>query len=97
MPHATHKGEANDYPWINPIGGLGDMLMVSGILKLVIEEDPLRRFNLVRRTNYLSVFKGHPAVAHIGFPPKEAKIQDVTYWSMEELGPDSQRPFQVLA
>lgn len=86
-----------EYPWINPVGGFGDMLMVSGVLKLVLEEFPSRRFNLVRRTNYLSVFNRHPAVARIGFPPKAAKIQDVNYWSMEELGPGSQRPFQILA
>ncbi len=97
MQDATDNSPVGDHPWINPIGGFGDMLMVSGVLKLVIEEAPWRRFNLVRRTNYLSVFNGHPAVAHVGFPPKAAKIQDVNYWSMEELGPGSQRPFQVLA
>lgn len=83
--------------WINPIGGLGDVLMLSGVLKLVAEKDSSRRFNLIRRTNYLTFLKGHPAIAEIGFPPKDAKILGVDYWSMEKLGPGNQRPFQVLA
>jgi ADP-heptose:LPS heptosyltransferase len=84
-------------PWINPIGGLGDMLIVSGVLKLVVEDDPAARFNLARRTNYLQMFQGHPAIARIGYPPKDARILSTCYWSLEDLGPGRQRPFQVLA
>ncbi|MFQ5504280.1 MAG: glycosyltransferase family 9 protein [Planctomycetota bacterium] len=89
--------EPNGFPWINPIGGYGDMLMVSGVLKQVIEQDPKRRFNLVRRTKYLTVFTGHPGIATIGYPPKGARVQNVDYWAMEDLGPGEKRPMQVLA
>jgi ADP-heptose:LPS heptosyltransferase len=84
-------------PWINPVGGYGDMLMVSGVLKQVIEKNPDERYNLVRRSSYYPMFKGHPAIVHYGYPPKGARIQSVTYGSMEELGPNDRRPYQILA
>jgi ADP-heptose:LPS heptosyltransferase len=87
----------DDCPWINPIGGLGDQLMLSGVLKLVHDADPARRFNLIRRTNYLTFLKGHPAVAGIGHPPTDATLARCDYWSIEQLGPGPQRAFQVLA
>jgi ADP-heptose:LPS heptosyltransferase len=88
---------SDDHPWINPIGGLGDQLMLSGVLKLVHDADPSRRFNLIRRTNYLAFLKGHPAIAEIGYPPKDATLARCDYWSIEQLGPGPQRAFQVLA
>jgi len=83
--------------WINPVGGYGDMLMVSGVLKQVLEQDPTRRFNLVRRTRYSIIFNQHEAIAKIGFPQKEEKVLRVDYWAMEKLGPGQQRPYQILA
>jgi len=87
----------NSFPWINPIGGFGDMLMVSGIIKQVNDLNPEKKFNMVRRTNYLAVFKSHPAIEIIGFPRKDAKIVDVDYWSMAKLGSGNKRAYQVLA
>ena len=95
-PRAIDK-RVKRLPWINPVGGLGDMLMVSGVLKLVNEQDPSRRFNLIRRTRYTDLFQGHPAIASIDYVPKDAIIMRVDYWSMEPLGPKEHRPFQVLA
>lgn len=73
------------------------MLMLSGVLKQVVDADPGRGFNLVRRTNYLAVLGGHPAIDKVGYPPKGAKFERVDYWSMEKLGPGDKRPYQVLA
>lgn len=73
------------------------MLMLSGVLKLVVDRDPSRRFHLVRRTGYTDILKGHPAIDTIGFPPPEAEIVGVDYWSMEKIGPGERRPFQILA
>lgn len=87
----------NEHDWLNPIGGVGDMLMLSGVLKHVVDRDPTRKFNLVRRTNYAAVLGGHPAIAQIGHPHRGARIKNVDYWAMEELGPGSQRAYQVLA
>jgi ADP-heptose:LPS heptosyltransferase len=88
---------ASDALWINPIGGIGDMLMLSGVLKQVVDKDAARRFNLIRRSGYDTVLGGHPAIAHIGFVPKGERVVRVDYWSMEKLGPGLQRPMQVLA
>jgi len=86
-----------DYPWINPIGGLGDILMLSSILKLLFDKDPTVRFNLVRRTRYQSILRGHPAINLIGHPPSHVECLKNNYWAMEELGPGDKRAFQVLA
>lgn len=83
--------------WVEPVGGFGDMLMVSGILKLAIDRHPDRKYKLARRTRYLYIFKDHPAIEQIGYPPKGAKIIRTDYWAKENLGGGNQRPFQILA
>lgn len=89
--------KSNKFPWINPVGGYGDMLMVSGVLKKVVDQDPTKKFNLVRRTRYSVIFSGHEAIAQIGFPNKGENVLRVDYWAMEKLGPGEQRPYQILA
>lgn len=89
--------KSNNYPWINPVGGMGDTLMVSGVLKLVHEKYPDRKFNLIRRKGYSDILKRHPAIEHIGFPPADAEILGTDYWSKEKLGGGQQRAFQILA
>jgi len=71
--------------------------MVSGVLKLLYDKDTSRRFNLIRRTNYLGILKGHPAIARIGHPPRSASIVGTDYWRVEDLGAGEQRGFQILA
>lgn len=87
----------NSHPWINPVGGLGDMLMLGGILKQLNDKNPSSKFNLLRRTRYVELFQGHPAIETIGYPSPEDKILHTTYWSMEALGRGEQRAYQVLA
>jgi ADP-heptose:LPS heptosyltransferase len=88
--------EANgDNIWINPLGGLGDALMLSGVLQLCLKHAPQLRYNLIRRTKYHSILDGHPAIAHVGFPPKGARIIGTDYWSRPEYG--KERAFQSLA
>lgn len=89
--------ENNGYPWINPVGGYGDALVLSAVLKQVVDRFPERRFNLVRRTRYLSLLEGHEAIADIGHPPKGAPILHTTHWEMEVPGPGLCRPYQILA
>jgi ADP-heptose:LPS heptosyltransferase len=88
---------SDNLPWINPIGGYGDMLMISGVLKHVYDKVPEQKYNLIRRTSYSSILYNHPAIAKVGFAPKKAELARVDYWSMEKLGPGLQRPFQILA
>jgi ADP-heptose:LPS heptosyltransferase len=73
------------------------MLMVSGVLKLVIDKHPNQKYKLTRRTRYLYIFNKHPAIEQIGYPPKNAKIIRTDYWAKEKLGGGNQRPFQILA
>lgn len=86
-----------DRPWVNAVGGLGDTLMLAGVLKHVVDRDPERRFNLIARTKYPPLLAGHPAIAHIGHPPVGASIQPTDYWRHESFGPPDQRAYQVLA
>ncbi len=89
--------ESPEEVWINPTGGFGDILMLSGVLKKYSELYPERKFNLVRRAIYSDLFKGHPAVKKTGYPPKNADIITTDYWSKEKLGKGNQRPFQILS
>jgi len=85
------------WPWINPIGGLGDALMLSGILKQKYDLDQTDRYNLVRRTKYTALFREHPAIASIGYPPRGAEIVPVDYWSDGSFGLGKGRAYQTLA
>lgn len=89
--------DTNKYDWINPIGGLGDVLILSGVLKKVHDEFPDKKFNLARRTRYLSLLEGHPAIEEVGHPPKGSTMHTNDYWSKEPLGGGTQRPFQILS
>jgi len=95
--HSAPEFGKNEEIWVNPVGGYGDMLVVSGVLKLAFENNPTQKYKLARRTRYLTIFKEHPAIDYIGFPPKEARIIRTDYWAKEKLGSGNQRPFQILA
>jgi hypothetical protein len=84
-------------PWINPVGGLGDILMLSGVLKQLYDVMGKPFYNMVRRSKYTPLFQGHPAIAQIGIPPKGVTIVGSDYWSWEPLGPENQRAYQILA
>lgn len=90
-------GTVSDEIWINPTGGLGDALMLSGVLKQCIEKDPAIRYNLVRRSIYRTIFAGHPAITRTGYPGDGARIITTHYWAAEQLGSGNQRAYQVLA
>ena len=83
--------------WINPTGGYGDVLMLSGVLKKSTVINPKLKFNMVRRAIYSDLFKEHPAIKKIGYPPKDANIITTDYWSKEKIGKGNQRPFQILS
>lgn len=94
---AAEKEESGDLTWINPIGGLGDTLMISGVLKQVVEKDPSRKFNLVARTKYRPMLEGHPAIAYIGHPPPGSRFISTNYWEHEDYQLPGRRAFQILA
>ena len=84
-------------PWVNPVGGLGDTLMLAGVLKQVVDRDPARRFNLVTRTKYPPLLRGHPAIVGIGHPPPDAVLLHTDYWHDPAFGPPESRAYQILA
>lgn len=86
----------NGLSWINPVGGMGDMLMVSGVIKQILDHDTSKSFNLVRRTAYREMFKDHPAIHKIGYPPRGSHIIGTDYWK-HGLGKNDNRPYQILA
>ena len=88
---------STDLKWIEPIGGLGDALMLSSVLKLV--HDRLgTKYNMIRRTRYAEIFVGHPAIARVDYLPKGARMQAVTYWHCDEMDDGTvPRAFQMLA
>lgn len=83
--------------WINPIGGLGDILMLSGVLKQHYDENPQEKFNLVRRTQYTQVLNEHPAIEKIGYPETDDELIGTNYWNIEKIGGGKQRAYQILA
>lgn len=85
-----------DRIWISPYGGLGDTLMLSGVLKQVFDHTQ-QQYNLITRTKYPPLLDGHPAIAYIGHPPKEAQVIHVDYWSKPEYQSGQWRAYQVIA
>lgn len=88
--------------WLNPVGGLGDMLMASSVMKLVNDRNPAKKFRIIRRSRFRSFFENHPAVLEIGHPPKDATVVSTMFWKYTdkgkvEPGPGLKRPFQLLA
>lgn len=83
--------------WINPIGGLGDSLMISGVLKLFSERYPAQKLNLVERTKYRHILEGHPAIDRIGNPPDGAAFVSTNYWDHDDYRLRGKRAYQVLA
>ncbi len=83
--------------WINPVGGLGDTLMISGVLHQFSQKYPERPFNLVARTKYRSILEGHPAIRRIGHPPPQARLVSTNYWMHEDYHRPGARPYQILA
>jgi hypothetical protein len=87
----------DDDLWINPGGGFGEMLMLSGVLKIAWDKNPQRRYNLVKRTAFNSFFSKHPAINKIGSPPVDAKVMGIAGGAPDVSGGPERRPFQVLA
>lgn len=90
-------GEDGEPRWIDPIGGLGDALMVSSVLKQVVERFPSRTYNLVERTKYREILQGHPAIGCIGYPPPGAGFISTDYWRHEDFLRPGARAYQILA
>lgn len=83
--------------WIDLRGGAGHALMLSGILKQVLEQHPSRRYNLVARTGFTPILRGHPAIKGTGHPPKGAKVLTIGPGGGANIPKPEQREYQLLA
>lgn len=70
--------------WIDPVGGLGDILMLSTAIKRAFDKYG-KKFHMSRRSHYTQFFVGHPAIEEIGNPPEDADIVCNDYWSRPDF------------
>lgn len=81
--------------WVDPVGGLGDILMLSTALKRSFDAHS-RKFRIVRRTQYTPFFRNHPAVEEIGNPTEEDDIVCNDYWSRPDFDDVNHKALQIL-
>lgn len=85
IEYLTSQILAEDKPiWVNPVGGLGDIIMLSTALMRSYEKFN-RKFRIVRRSQYTHFFINHPAVECIGNPNVGVNIICNDYWSRVEF------------
>jgi len=94
---AIHTEKNDQEIWICPSGSYGDILMLSGVLKQSMEQDPKQKYCLVRRAMYSDLLNGHPAFRKVGYPPRHATVVTTEYWLKEKPGAGNKRPYQILA
>ncbi|HNW42905.1 MAG TPA: glycosyltransferase family 9 protein [Elusimicrobiales bacterium] len=87
---------ATEPQWIDPTGGLGDVLLLSGVLKLVHDRTG-KKYNMIRRTSFTEMLAGHPAIDRIDYLPAGAPVMPVKYGLSEEVQTGGTRAFQMLA
>lgn len=96
IEYLTPERLAQDTPiWIDPVGGLGDILMLSTALKKAYDTYG-KKFHISRRTNYTQFFIGHPAVAEIGNPPEDADIVCNDYWSRPDFNDINRKALSIV-
>ena len=75
---------SEDPIWVNPVGGLGDILMLSTALKRSFDKYS-KKIHLARRSQYTEFFSQHPAIQEIGHPPIGSYIVCNDYWMREDF------------
>lgn len=81
--------------WVNPVGGLGDTIMVSTAMFRSFERYG-KKFNIARRTAYTQMFSDHPAVERIGNPTPDDLLIMTDYWSRPEFETDGMTALSTL-
>lgn len=70
--------------WVNPVGGLGDIMMLSTAMKRSYDVYK-KKFSIARRAQYTEFLSTHPAVQEIGHPPIGSNIVCNDYWMRPEF------------
>lgn len=96
IEYITPERMASETPiWIDPVGGLGDILMLSTALKEAYDKYG-KKFHLSRRTHYTQFFVNHPAIEEIGNPPTDADIVCNDYWSRPDFNDVNQKALTLV-
>lgn len=70
--------------WVNPVGGLGDIIMLSTALKRSFDKYG-KKFNIARRAQYTEFLTAHPAIQEIGHPPIGCNLICNDYWMRSDF------------
>lgn len=70
--------------WVNPVGGLGDIIMLSTAMKRSFDKYG-KKFHVARRAQYTEFLTGHPAVQEIGHPPVGCNMVCNDYWMRQDF------------
>lgn len=81
--------------WIDPVGGLGDILMLSTAIKKAYDKYG-KKFHMSRRSHYTQFFVGHPAIEEIGNPPEDADIVCNDYWSRPDFNNPNNKALNIV-
>lgn len=81
--------------WIDPQGGFGDLLILSGVMKEAFDRTGMQ-YNVVSCNGRRWLFADHPAVRCYGRPPQDASIEVMNY-GYEAEHQRGGRPYPVLA
>ncbi len=96
IEYISSERMSSDVPiWIDPVGGLGDILMLSTALQKAYEKFG-KKFHMSRRSHYTQFFVGHPAIEEIGNPPKDADIVCNDYWSRPDFNNKNHKALNIV-
>lgn len=96
IEYISSERMSSDAPiWIDPVGGLGDILMLSTALQKAYEKYG-KKFYMSRRSHYTQFFVGHPAIEEIGNPPKDADIVCNDYWSRPDFNDINHKALNIV-
>ena len=85
IDYLTPQLLASEAPiWINPVGGMGDIIMLSTAIKRSYDRFG-KKFSIARRSQYTEFFQNHPAIQEIGNPPMDSIIVCNDYWMREDF------------
>ena len=76
--------KSDEQIWVNPVGGLGDIIMLSTAMKRSYDIYG-KKFCIARRAQYTEFLTNHPAVQEIGHPQKGSNIVCNDYWMRPEF------------
>jgi len=95
IEYLTSEMLNSDNPiWVNPVGGLGDIIMLSTAMKRSFDIYK-KKFCIARRSQYTDFLISHPAVETIGYPPKDSLIVCNDYWMRSDFNDANKKGLEI--